>query len=242
MQTIRITTSQNIDIDYEVGGLGERIIARLIDLAIFGLVMFLGLMVVPSLGYSEVTLGFLLIAYAVLFVFYDLVCEVFMNGQSVGKKVMKIKVMSADGAQPRLGQYLMRWLFRIVDFGIGFGAIAIVVAALSENGQRIGDLVAGTIMIRTEPRTGIDKIAFHATDSSYEPVFMAASQLNDHDVELINEVITSYVKTGNSMLVYNMALRIKQHLSVTLPDGMNDMVFLQTVLKDYTHLIAQAEP
>ena len=45
MQTIKITTSQNIDIDYEVAGLGERIVARLIDLAIFFLIFFLGMFI-----------------------------------------------------------------------------------------------------------------------------------------------------------------------------------------------------
>src|ERR1700743_3830347 len=121
MQTIRITTSQNIDIDYEVAGLGERILARLIDLAIFVLILILGsfigsltnLFLDPGVG-----LIIILTIYITLFVFYDLLFEVFMNGQSIGKRIMKIKVISLDGGQPRFGQYLLRWLFRIVDFAL----------------------------------------------------------------------------------------------------------------------------
>ena len=155
MQTIRITTSQNIDIDYEVAGLGERILARVIDLGIFFLIFILGLFFegltsfFTSSGEGAVIL---ITIYAVLFVFYDLIFEVFMNGQSIGKRIMKIKVISLNGARPSVGQYLLRWLFRIVDFLIiEPGLIALVVAAVSEKPQRIGDIVAGTMLIRIQP-------------------------------------------------------------------------------------------
>jgi uncharacterized RDD family membrane protein YckC len=241
MQTIRITTSQNIDIDYELAGLGERIVASLIDFGIFILVTILCLIGGVSFK-AETEFGIVfVVVYAALYVFYDLACEVFMNGQSVGKKVMKIKVMSQDGSQPRLSQYLLRWLFRIVDFGISGGAVALVVAAISDKVQRIGDLVAGTILIKTELRTKIDHLAFRPAMDGYQPVFAGVAQLSQQDIELINEVVNSYIKTGNSVLIYNMALRIKEHLAVSVPPNMNDMRFLQTVLKDYSFQTTQTE-
>jgi uncharacterized RDD family membrane protein YckC len=94
MQTIRITTSQNIDIDYELAGLGERILASLIDFGIFILVTILCIIAGVSFK-AETEFGIIfVVVYAALYVFYDLACEVFMNGQSVGKKVMKIKARS----------------------------------------------------------------------------------------------------------------------------------------------------
>ena len=245
MQTIRIKTSQNIDIDYEIAGLGERIIARLIDLALFFLIFILGLFITGWLNlYSNGHVGeiILISIYAALFVFYDLIFEVFMNGQSIGKRIMKIKVISLDGAQPRFGQYILRWLFRIVDFLIiEPGLIALIVAAVSEKPQRIGDMVAGTMLIRTSPRTKMNDIVFMPAYEGYQPVFKEAGQLNDKDVELIHEVINSYIKTGNSVVVYNMAARIKEHLNIMPPKGMNDMLFLQTMVKDYSHISAQME-
>jgi uncharacterized RDD family membrane protein YckC len=243
MQTIRITTSQNIDIDYEIAGLGERIVARLIDLAIFFLIFVLGsfigsltnLFVAPGAGTVII-----FIIYGVLFVFYDLLFEVFMNGQSIGKRIMKIKVISLDGAQPRFSQYLLRWLFRVVDFLIiEPGLIALTVAAVSEKPQRIGDMVAGTMLIRTSPRTQMNNIVFMPAYDGYQPVFKEAGELNDRDVELIHEVINTYTKTGNNVVVYNMALRLKEHLNLVQPNGMNDMLFLQTIVKDYNHISAQ---
>lgn len=241
MQTIRITTSQNIDIDYELAGLGERAVAHLIDMAIFVLVAMFSVIGGLSIGSMNVTGIVILIIYAVLYVFYDLACEVFMNGQSVGKKVMKIKVMSLDGSQPRLSQYLLRWLFRIIDFGISWGTVALVVAAISDKVQRVGDLVAGTILIKTESRVNIDHLAYRPAFDDYIPVFPGVAQLAMADINLINEVVNNYIKTGNNVLVYNMALRIKEHLGVTPPPEMNDMLFLQTIIKDYGHVDAQAE-
>ena len=121
MQTIRITTTQNIDIDYEVAGLGERIVAYIIDMAMFAVIIIATLIAIGVVGGmrrggSDIWIGVLFVIYGALYVFYDLICELSMNGQSVGKKIMKIKVISLDGARPRLGQYLLRWLFRIIDF------------------------------------------------------------------------------------------------------------------------------
>lgn len=245
MQTIRITTSQNIDIDYEVAGLGERILARLIDLAILFALFFLGLFfgaITNSNGSSNTALVALGIIYIVILVFYDLAFEVFMNGQSIGKRILKIKVISLDGSQPRVGQYVLRWLFRIVDFLIiEPGVVALVVAAIRDKPQRVGDIVAGTMLIRTTPRTKMDNIVFMPSNDDYQPVFNEAGQLSDRDIELIHEVISTYIKTGNSVVVYNMALRVKEHLHVTPPRDMNDMLFLQTIIKDYNHISAHID-
>ncbi|HVS94476.1 MAG TPA: RDD family protein [Mucilaginibacter sp.] len=245
MQTIRITTSQNIDIDYEIGGLGERIVARIIDYALFMLIMILGLIVAnmthTSLNEWSPAAVIMLIIYASLYVFYDLVCEIFMNGQSVGKKVMKIKVISLDGGRPSVSQYLLRWLFRIVDFTISFNFCALICAAVSENNQRLGDIVAGTVLIKTSPRTQIGSIVFMPAPAGYEAVFKEAGQLNDRDIELIHDVINNYVKTGNNVLVYEMADKVKRHLGIAVPAGMNNMIFLQTIIRDYNFISAQMD-
>ena len=241
MQTIRVTTTQNIDIDYEVAGVGERIVAYIIDMGLFVAVIFAVLIGIGISGTNDILIGFTFIAYAALYVFYDLICETAMNGQSVGKRIMKIKVISLDGSRPRFGQYLMRWLFRIVDFLLSGGVCAVICVAVSDKAQRIGDMVAGTTLIRTSPRTKMNNIAFKPEADNYQPVFAAAANLNEKDIELINEVINNYIKSRNSVLVYNMAQRIKELLGVTPPPEMNDMLFLQTIIKDYSHIIAQAD-
>jgi uncharacterized RDD family membrane protein YckC len=244
MQTIRITTAQNIDIDYEIGGLGERIVALFIDYAIFFLIYLLGLISAITLDVfrgTKITLIVILIIYAVLLVFYDLICEVFMNGQSVGKRVMKIKVISIDGGQPTIGQYLLRWLFRIVDFTLTVGGCALICAIVSEKCQRLGDIVAGTTLIKTSPRAQMNSLAFSPVVEDYTPVFSEVTQLQDKDIILIHEVIASYGKTGNSVIIYNTATHLKKVLSINTPPQMDDLLFLQTLVKDYNHIITAGE-
>lgn len=185
MQTITVHTTQNIDIDYEVAGLGERIVARLIDYGIFigaGIVLL-----IVSANLQGDAIGIAVIILFALFCFYDLLCEMFMNGQSLGKRVMKIRVISLDGARPTFSQYLLRWLFRIVDFGITGQLGGLLCAALTTNVQRIGDVVAGTSLIRTQPRTKMEHLSFAPVENTYEPVFKEVTQLNDKDIVLVSE-------------------------------------------------------
>ncbi|WP_443937518.1 RDD family protein [Pedobacter sp. MW01-1-1] len=243
METIQINTSQNIDIDYEIAGLGERILARLLDLAIlfgFGFVFFIMLTATSTLNNATVSLTLGIIGL-LIFLLYDLVSELLMNGQSIGKKVLKIKVISLDGNQPTFGQYLLRWIFRLIDFGFyfGWGPIALVMVAVTHKHQRVGDVIAKTTLIKTSPRVQHEHVAF-ATDlpEEYEPIFTDVLHLNDRDIEIIHDVLKTYYQTGNSAIVYSMATKSKEILGISIPAGMNELVFLETLVKDYNHLTA----
>lgn len=239
METIKVKTSQYVDIDYPVAGLGERIAARLIDLGIFlGLyIIFIFFVLLTGLSVGMESTPYLIIglaiAYGASFVFYNLICEIFMNGQCVGKRLMKIKVISLDGSQASIGQYFIRWLFRLVDFAFTAQVGGLICVAVSKNKQRIGDIVAGTTVIKTVPHTDINHIAFHPVEEDYIPVFSNVSLLTDRDVELIHEVISTYYKTHNTDLIYTMSTKVATLLSISIPEGMNEMEFLKTVIKDY---------
>ncbi|MET4080533.1 putative RDD family membrane protein YckC [Pedobacter sp. UYP30] len=246
METIKISTAQNIDIEYEVAGLGERVLARLIDLAGFLVLYIISIILFGVAAFTHSSVGFyvIMIGFLVVFIFYDLVCELTMNGQSVGKKIMKIRVISLTGSQPTLSQYLLRWLFRIIDFSIvfGFGVVAVLAVAFTEKHQRIGDMIAKTIVIKTKPRTAIGNIAFSAIlPEDYQPVFPEAIHLNDAQAALVQEVLMGFYKTGHADLIYSMAEKTKVHIAATMPQGMNELQFLETVLKDYNHLTSAVD-
>ena len=241
MHTIKINTSQNIEIDYQVAGLGERILARLIDLSIF-LVAGIALITLNYIIKDRQELyGLSVFFYVWLFLYamYNL-CEAFFNGQTVGKKMMKIRVISLDGSSPAFSQHVLRWLFRIVDFTLTLQTAGLVCIVLTENKQRIGDLVAGTTLIRTQPKVDLGHLAFLSDGEIYEPVFKEAGQLTDKDIVLIHEVIRNYRRGGNFQLLHSMATRIKEHLSVTSPHGMDDSLFLTTIIRDYNFFAASA--
>jgi len=252
MQTVRIKTSQNIDIDYEVAGLGERVLARIVDIGVFTglfyivyfIVIFFFISQIDNMNSSSgegfpVFLIVLGIIYSILLVLYDLVAEVYFNGQSIGKYAIKIKVVNLDGARPSIGQFLLRWVFRLLDFGITLGIGAVISVAVTEKKQRIGDLIAGTTLIKTKPRTTMDELFLNTNEEEYEPVFPEVSNLSDDEITLIHEVISNFKATGNSNVIYNMSLRVKDHLGIHNPLGMNDFDLLQTLIKDYSYITSR---
>jgi uncharacterized RDD family membrane protein YckC len=242
METINVKTSQHIDIDYPVAGLGERVAARAIDLGIFFAlyVIFIIISLATATFMSRTVMITFLALLGSLFVFYNLFCEVFLNGQSIGKKILKIKVISLDGSQPSIGQYTIRWLFRLVDFWLTGQVLGLIMVAVSENKQRVGDLVAKTTLIKTVIKTKIQDIEFHS-QPDYIPVFNNANDLQDKDIELIHEVLVAYYKTYNPELINIIAEKITTTLGISVPPGMDKPVFLQTVLSDYNHLNSVAE-
>src|SRR3954449_5649703 len=144
MAVISITTSQNIELEYDLASLGERIVATIIDLVILvGYIILIGMFTNFSdgLGYKY---GWVYMFLFLPITFYSLLCETFLNGQSVGKKVIGIKVISLNGNPASFGQYLIRWVFRLVDLWIGSFMLAVIMIAVSEKHQRMGDIVAGT--------------------------------------------------------------------------------------------------
>jgi uncharacterized RDD family membrane protein YckC len=249
METVKITTSQNIEIDYQMASLGDRVLARVIDYAIFfGIYMlcmmcFLGYSAASSYGGTTGNIGIMIIIgiWLALCVFYDLITEVFFNGQSIGKRAIKIKVVSLNGIRPSAGQYLLRWIFRIIDFGVTFGSLAVVSVAITDNKQRIGDIVAGTTLVKTQNQTQMKDLVFNAPDADYQPTYNEVWQLTDKDITLIHDVIKNFNRTRNSELVYKLAIRIKQYLKVSYPNEINEYQFLEMIVNDYNSLVTQTQ-
>jgi uncharacterized RDD family membrane protein YckC len=249
MQTVKVTTSQNIDIDYDVASLSDRIGARAIDYLIFMCVYTVFIAVFA--GYNGVDGGdggqnafnssgivVLIIVWLAACVFYDLLTEIFMNGQSIGKRSLKIRVISINGDRPSVGQYLLRWVFRIIDFGVTLGTAAVISVAFSENKQRIGDMVAGTTVVKTSASNKFNDLIFSPPTADYEPMFKQVVQLTDRDIVLIHDVIRNFNRTRNSNLVYRLALRIKAYLNIKYSSEINEYQFLEIVINDYNYLIA----
>ena len=234
MNTLKIVTTQNIELEYDLASLGERIAGYIIDSLI--LIAYLVIILFIFIGGDLIRWSDSLIFLFIIPVFfYHLVSEILMNGQTVGKKVMNIKIISLDGRPATIGQYLIRWLFRFVDFTITNCLGALICVAVSEKRQRIGDIVAGTAMIKTIPRTAFQQTLYTPVQPvDYTVSFPEVTQLGDKDMQLIKEVIMSVQKTGNHALALQAANKIRETLQIQ--SGMEPLHFLQTVLADYNYL------
>jgi uncharacterized RDD family membrane protein YckC len=246
MATIRVHTAQNVTLEYEVASLGDRILATIIDNIILVAWVAACFLVFSTLmgwssndattGLGAVILGLLV---GVPYVFYNLICEVYFNGQSLGKKARNIRVMRLDGTAPRLGDYLLRWLLRIIDFGVFSGMVAVVTIALNGKGQRLGDLAAGTTVVKIRPvaphavPTAADLVAV----AGYQPVFPQAAMLADHDVTLIRQLLQRAAMQNDYLLLNEIANKVKAITGIHTT--LQDEPFLKTILRDHAHL-AQA--
>lgn len=255
MATIRIHTTQNVTLEYEVASIGSRIVATLLDYLVMAAWVggwFFLIYKVASLDHSSKGSGDLdwsspagIVVILILAfilgppIFYFLLAEIFMGGQSLGKKALDLRVVRLDGTAPRVGDYFLRWLLRLVDFGFGNGLVAVITIAINGKGQRLGDLAAGTTVINVRPRTAalpqLADLAAAATPLGYQPVFPQAVDLSDHDVALLRQLLSRSLQQENFLLLHETALKIKQLLGVH--SDLGDEAFLRTVLRDHAHLM-----
>jgi RDD family len=170
---------------------------------------------------------------------YQLACELFLNGQSLGKKAKNIRVISLDGNQPNIGQYLIRWIFRIVDDMISSGIVAIVTISLSQKAQRVGDILAGTTVVRINRRTRIEDTIFMDTIENYVPKFPQVTVLNDSDISLLKEVINRYVKDPNATAPLLHKAYDKTRALLRITNEYDPLQFLHDVVRDFNHLTSR---
>ena len=145
-----ILTPDKAVVTYRVAGLGPRIGAHLLDLLIVGSILW-GLVMVTSIltafTGSEAWMGFLLIASTLVPFMYFILLEGLWNGQTVGKKAARIRVILADGTPVTFAGALGRNLLRPADMLPGVYLVGIGAMFLNPRSQRIGDLVAGTLVV-----------------------------------------------------------------------------------------------
>ena len=237
MDPLRVQTAQNVDLAFATAGLGYRILAWLIDGLIILAYMYFVFQIMGRLeiGGNGATTVFIVLFLPVIL--YHLLWEVFFEGRSPGKMVLKIRVARLDGAQPTLGQYLLRWLLRWVDVTFSSGTVAIVAVAVTKSAQRLGDVAAGTTVVRIHRRVKLSEVHYRKLASDYVPSFPEAERLADADIRTLRAVIVKLRLEKKSRVTQNLARRAKTAVENRLgiePIRMPAEAFLRTIVDDYT--------
>lgn len=241
MAQIDINTSQNVNLSFTVANLGERLLAFIIDTVIKVILGFILAYILFKFlrldnfikGWDQFSImGF----YAIIsspFILYPLIFESLMEGQTPGKKVFKIKVVKVDGFQASFSDYLIRWIFRLIDFGFFFipGLISMTV---NKYNLRLGDIASGTAVISLKNDINISHTILEKIDSDYIPTFPQVISLTDNDVRIIKE---NFVKAKNGQdrqIITKLANKILETLKLSRDEiPLTESKFIDTIIKDY---------
>ena len=242
MSNIQINTTQNVNIEMRLASLGERLLAAIIDLiiiiaflyVILSLVSYLHLVSNSMDRWSKIAIYSLLMLPAML---YTLVSEIFFKGQTLGKKVLKIKVIKKDGYAASFGDYFARWIFRLVDvwlLGLTpiIGIISIIV---SKDNQRMGDMASGTAVISLKDRHKIDhKILDETQEPTYKATYPSVIQLTDNDMRIIRDTFKTAVKSKDQQTIDKLRKKVEE-ITNTSKGELTNAQYIHIIIKDYVH-------
>lgn len=233
---IKINTTQNVLISYRPAGVGDRVLASLLD-SLFMIGYTLIIFFIFSFGhffrdFNDTSLAILSVFVMLPLFLYHLLLEQFNNGQSFGKKIMKIKVVKLDGTQPSFGAYLLRWILRVIDTLLFNGFIALITVALSDKSQRLGDMAAGTTVVSLKQKVSLKDTILHKTKPDYKIVFNEVSKLSDKDMGIIKEVFDYCTSNDDDAGMKRLAEKVKYKMGVT--STLKDNQFIKVVLMDYS--------
>ena len=230
-----IITGQFVRIIQTPASIGERFLALVIDYFLIVVYVYSTIALLMELRLSSgfKTFFFLCIIYLPI-LGYSFLCETFNHGQSFGKKLMNIRVVKVDGSTPTVSSYLLRWLLFIIDGPLTSG-LGIFVVLLTKNNQRLGDLAAGTMVIKEKNyrKIHVSLDEFDYLTKNYHPVYPQSADLSLEQVNVITRTLESGEK-DRARRITALAKKVQSLLSITPREG-NQEKFLQTVLRDYQY-------
>ena len=233
----KIITGQYVHIEHTLANIGARILARFIDfllIIIYSFAVFYSISYfVSEFNFSENLYILLYVLFLSLPMFYSLFWELFNKGQTPGKKLLGIRAVMIDGKEARLSSFILRWLMLIVDIYF-FQCIGILSIMFTKNNQRLGDLAAGTIVIKEKDyrKIKVNLDEFQHLGLNYTPVFPHAENLSDEQINIINQTL-SLIDKGHQARVAELASKVKEFLQIKTE--MKDIELLRTLVKDYLY-------
>jgi len=256
MSDVQISTPFNISLDFEIAPFYKRLLAYFLDLTILVLyAVFMRYFLYDGLRLEgEFAMGVDILVVSLPLLLYHLICEIAFHGQSIGKKALGIRVMSVEGGDPGISQYLLRWFFRVWEWPLVFsfvypgfyimlqlvvvgffGIIVVIIIAVTAKNQRLGDLAANTAIVNTRINSSIhDTVFMEITQKDYEVKFPQVLKLSDRDINTIKAVLEQTFKSNKYETAHRIAARIKSVLQIET--DMEVDIFLERLIADYNYL------
>jgi uncharacterized RDD family membrane protein YckC len=274
-----IDTPENIEFSYAIAGIGSRFLATVIDTVFLALVQLLLLLVVGlaiglleamEVGLQHLDSIFLAVWSLLSFLFlwgYYIFFELFWNGQTPGKRAIKIRVVQRGGRPVGFAAAVIRNLVRVIDFLPGFYGIGVLIMFIDRQARRAGDLAAGTLVVKDRLSVSLDSLArqaersarpvrppssigpeqpaaIRASSSSFTPTIPNLDRLTTADYNLVQNFLrrrSELGKESREQLGQQLAENIGARVGLTLKKS-DHQKFLEYVAYEYRLMREQEEP
>ena len=241
MVDIEINTTQNVNIKFKAASVGERILAYVIDWIIkIAYIVVVYQIVFNLFDFDEFSRDMdswsriaILVFFYLPVIFYSLVFEALLDGQTPGKRIVKIQVVKIDGYQASLADFVVRWFFRIVDLNLMSGIIALIAIITSNKNQRLGDMTAGTGVIALKNNVTISHTILENLNDDYLPTYPTVIKLSDNDARIIKDTFLTAKASKDYRTLIKLRLKIVEVINLKEQISGNDIDFIETILKDY---------
>ncbi len=242
-----IVTPEAVPLDVDVAGLGSRMIALIVDLLIQ-----VALLVLVSLAFSAadghgtgIVIAYLIVGFTIVWGYFPLF-EGLWNGRTPGKRAESLRVVRADGRPVTFAAVLVRNLVRFVDAIPGTYAVGAVAVLLTRRSQRLGDLAAGTIVIRerkSPPPAPLDLAPLSTSAEAGRGVDPA--KLGEPDYALIRSFLqrrSALDQAARAHLASQVAGAIRARVGLPVRPDVEDERFLEALAVAYRDRYAAPPP
>jgi uncharacterized RDD family membrane protein YckC len=200
-----VDTPEQIDVAYDVAGIGSRFLAAIVDtliiLVIEGVLLFVLSLVASQLVIADsiATAIAVVLSFVVLWGYY-LVAEMLSNGQSPGKRLVGVRVVREGGRPVTFTASAIRNIIRLVDFLPLFYSIGVVVMFVDRRARRLGDLAAGTLVVRERAPVTLESLSqsgYVELPAGEVPEMGHIDRLTDDDYVLLQEFLRRRAELSN---------------------------------------------
>ncbi|MET3731969.1 RDD family protein [Moheibacter stercoris] len=191
--------------------------------------------------------------------FYSLWTEMLFRGQTFGKMICRIRVVKLDGYKAGFPEYFTRWIFRFIDFwtgsflilflipifgqeiGAGISAMFLTVSGIvavffiskTKNSQRLGDIVAGTTVLKLKEKHSINITILEDLKEDYVPTYPQVIRLSDNDARIIKDTFVAATKRKDFVTVKKLRRKLEEVMEIE--SNLSDYEFINIVMKDFNY-------
>ncbi|MCB9201575.1 MAG: RDD family protein [Flavobacteriales bacterium] len=237
MEKLLIQTPQNVNIEYRLASVGSRVLAVLIDYFIVLVYWFIMYLILFYAGLFYSNDGWMIMGVVSLILlpgfFYPLFMEILYSGQTVGKMIVKTKVIKIDGSRATVYEYFIRWVLSMVDVYMLSGCIGLLSIIFTKKSQRLGDIAAGTSVISLKSKIDIKQTVLEEIkEEEYIPTYPEVVKLTDKDINIIKKAFHEAVSKKNYKLINKLSQKIIETTG-TKKGNISSKEFIDKVLKDH---------